>query len=163
VEPGGRISGSGFSPMLYSCKIEVPGCTPQSFPVRFEPGKGADLGIIRLEMAKRMELIYVLCSSRPFDLRLKKRVVLSGGDTWHPTSGQQDLVLSQHNGALSLTTHYLPCQLTDLGAGKLEDFAATEVAGTENQPHELAALSGHVYLLKHRSAKDWVLFRMELK
>lgn len=166
VDAHGVVSATGFSPMKYLATIQAPGYLKRTVNLDFQPGVGADLGLIDLEPPKRISLSYSIAKERPFDLSRPQQVSLLGGSRWKATPEifGWDLEFLQESGALQFRSSYGPCLLRDLGVGKLEDFAAAlNTATPERLALKQPVESGHVYLLHQGRRQRWIAFRVEVQ
>lgn len=159
--PDGNVQGSGLSPIKYYCSIHAPGYVEKSFSITLKPGEVGDIGTIRLERPRKLALRYVVADKPPFDAQSMKVTELSGGDEWKATHDIYgfDIKFVQQDGQIQFKYFYTPCNIKDLGQGKVEDFIAT--ASTESigeDDYETMVKDGHVYLINQAHWQRWILF-----
>jgi beta-lactamase regulating signal transducer with metallopeptidase domain len=166
LDAAGRFYKTGFSPASYYLTVTAPGCVKQGRKVEFHDGEITDLGTIRLERPRRIEIEYILAKDLPFHLDEAKSLVLEGGSHWQTTPHQYrwDLEFKQKNGQLSFAWSYGPIYLADLGPGTLGDYLKIGGGAAQNPPNQVALVNDHVYLLRrpdweHRG-EDLVLFKL---
>jgi beta-lactamase regulating signal transducer with metallopeptidase domain len=166
LDAAGRFYTTGFSPARYYLTVTAPGWVKQGREVEFHDGEITDLGTIRLERPRRIEIEYILARDLSFHLDEAKALVLEGGSRWQTTPHQYrwDLEFKQKNGQLSFAWSYGPIYLADLGPGSLADYLKIGSGAAQNPPNQVALVNDHVYLLRrpdweHRG-EDLVLFKL---
>ena len=141
----------GFSPIKYYCRVTAPGYLEKLIPVEFSEWQALDIGTVKLEIPKQIQLSYVVSSEPPFAMNTLQNVTIPAGTRWKAEDNEKnygwDLEFAQEKGAIIMRYSYAPCYLRDLGPGEIADFVNVDkkMIGTQ-QPQNLRAKNGHVYL-----------------
>src|SRR5262249_32934432 len=151
VASAGEFSASGLSPTAYTISFEAPGSVSQTRAVELEPGETLDLGTIRLERPRQIAVTYREASSPPFTQAPPGRQRVPGGGRFkarNAPGSAYDLWFEQRNREIHFVFDYGPCQIADLGHGKLDDFLGVDPTSTRfTPPSDVVPQPGHVYLL----------------
>jgi beta-lactamase regulating signal transducer with metallopeptidase domain len=166
LDAAGRFYATGFSPTEYDMSVVAPGFVKHWQRVHLRDTDIGNLGTIKLERPRWVEIDYVTTQQQPISLEEVKHIRLEGGSRWQITPHQYrwDLEFKQRNGQLRFFSSYGPSHLADLGEGKLTDFTEIEAATAQNPPMLVPLVDNHVYLFRRpdweNNSEDLVLFKL---
>ncbi|MFC1738670.1 TlpA family protein disulfide reductase [Planctomycetota bacterium] len=160
VTADGELRGSGFSPAEYELTVSAEGYVTKSMPIQFRAGETLDFGTLNIERPKIIHLVYT--GSGLDGKRLS--TTLAPDEAWRPPlNGSWKLSFEQEAGQLRLDSGYGPWYGSDLGTGKLADFAGIEE--TEVSPQRYPRFNirnGHVYFIKMYRG-EWLCFEARIE
>ncbi len=160
-----QLGGLTPAPASYELWVKAPGHVSQRRVVRVEPGQMQNLREIRLEKPRRLRVRYLVSSTPPpfRDAKVREAVVEGGQDfKADPKMKGATFSLEQRPKGEKLRFSHHPARLARLGQGTLEDSRGLSPdAVSFVSPFEVDFEPGHLYLLDHRAAGQWVLFQLE--
>jgi beta-lactamase regulating signal transducer with metallopeptidase domain len=166
LDAAGRFYATGFSPTEYDLTVVAPGFVQHWQRANLRDTDIANLGTIKLERPRWVEVDYVVTQEHPVPLDDVKHVRFEGGSRWQitPHPYRWDLEFKQRNGQLLFSSSYGPSFLADLGEGELADFAEIDAATAQNPPMLVPLVDNHVYLFRRpdweNGSEDVVLFKL---
>jgi WD40 repeat protein len=168
VAASGEFTVPHLSPAGYGLSLFAPGYEKFARALELKPGETHDLGTIRLERAKRVVITYRLARGRSFRQAPTSRLILpdDGHFKFDPQDPGSDLVIQQGGGRLWFVDR--PPGLTDLGAGRIDDFLELDARSpsVSTAPRSVVPQPGHVYLLDRTSkpgSKSSALFQIQFE
>ena len=160
VTADGELRGNGFSSAEYELTVSAEGYVTKRMPIQFRAGETLDVGTLNIERPKRIHLVYT--GSGLDGERLS--TTLAPDEAWRPPlKGSWNLSFEQEAGKLRLDSGYGPWYGSDLGTGKLADFAGIEE--TEGSPQRYPRFNirnGHVYFIKMYQG-EWLCFEARIE
>ena len=78
----GSFEVTGMSPMHYYLTISAEGCIPQSQIVEFSPGESRVLDPVNLDVARHMDVEYLVSADGDFSKAATDTATLTGGSIW---------------------------------------------------------------------------------
>jgi hypothetical protein len=165
VGADGVFEAKGLSPANYYVSINSPKCVPAHRVLTFASGQQLDSGITKLEIAKSIELEFIITSRPSFQgIKISRTSLRAGQDWQRPTEYGPYLRFVQTSDSVLYRSFYVPCDVADLGEGSLEQFLTPDLQVTRFSGPEGILQSGHVYLVNHEAHfKCWMLFRVEVR
>jgi hypothetical protein len=166
VQEDGLAQAKGFSPIEYWCSVTAPGYLKKAFAIKFKPGETLDLGTIKLEKPKQIELAYIVSKEPPFSPDNLKTIRIPAGTRWKAVDDIYgwDLEFKQEKGAVLMSYSYAPCYLWDLGDGEINKYVNTDAHSIgQKLQYSPEVINEHVYLLNQEHWKRWVLFKISIE